>query len=273
MSKPLRSTKIDRKLSLLRQGSEKGLQYFYNQYFSYLCYRASKATQDACAGESIAQEAFFRLWLFREKIDNLDTVHTFLTKQVKSAVIHYYNNTRNRFHRSLLRLDGIEDYQEFMLGYELPEEEENEDLVYIEQLEAEKQEKMKKLNKLLPHLKEEQQLFIKLCLKYSFNYERIAYYLGGISDYEVSLRVEKAIEALKQVFSSAEKLEMMNKPVKIKVEGEFDDIHSEIFSMRYELQYSFDEISEALRLSGDKVRQLFVEAHIKLKDNKKQKLA
>ncbi len=97
-----------------------------------------------------------------------------------------------------------ECYQEFLLGYEVEEEEEM-DLVYLEKLEEEKQQRLDQLGNLLPSLNQQQQLFIKLCLKYSFNYERIAYYLGGISDYEVSLQVEKTIDTLRSVFNSSQK--------------------------------------------------------------------
>ncbi len=258
-------------MALLREGDETGLAFFYQRYFGHLLFRARRVTKDECTAESIAQEAFYRLWLFRSRIEDLDGLRRFLAEQVRAAITDYFTKTRNRFHRSLLRLDGIEDYQEFMLGHTEEGDEEDEDLVYFEQLECEKQEKINKLNALLPHLREEQQLFIRLCLKYSFSYDRIAHYLGGISDYEVGLRVENAISTLRKVFDSSEKLNLMNKPTTFRLEGEFDDVQSDIFHMRYELQYSFDEISEALHLNGSQVRQLFVEAHARLKATRKER--
>lgn len=255
-------------LELLKDGKERGLDFFYGRYYSILLYRAERATQDDCVSESIVQEAFLRLWLYRANITSLEDITDFLNKQVGAAITAYYKKSTNRFHRSLLRLDGIEDYQEFLLGYEL-EEEEEEDIIYIERLEEEKQEKINKLNSLLPNLKQEQQLFIKLCLKYSFNYERIAYYLGGISDYEVSMQVERTIETLRKIFHSAEKMAALNKPSKIVLEGEFDEQQAEIFHMRYELHLSFDQISEALQLCPTTVRKLFVQAHAKIKKHKK----
>ncbi|WP_437920832.1 RNA polymerase sigma factor [Sphingobacterium sp. LRF_L2] len=259
---------INKQLIRLREGNEKGLDFFYRKFYNYFLFRAEKATQDACAAESIVQEAFLRLWLFRENINSEEALFNFLKTQLKGAVKVFYSKTRNRFHRSLLRLDSIEDYQEFMLGYEL-EEEEQSNMVYLDQLEEEKQEKLTKINTLLPHLKSEQQLFIQLCLKYSFNYERIAYYLGGISDYEVSTQVEKAIGQLRTIFGSAEKMSALNKPSKMIMQGEFSDQQTEIFHMRYELQLSFDQISEALNLNATTVKKLFVEAHTRIKQSKK----
>lgn len=268
MSKTLQTKKQENKLLLLQQGDEKGLNYFYNRYFSPILYRAQRATQDDCIGENIAQEAFFRLWLYRENIKTIEDITDFLHTQTKSAIQAYYYTTRHRFHRSLLRLDGIEDYQEFLLGYEI-EEEDEEDLIYLEQLEEENQERLAKLNALLPSLNQEQQLFIRLCLKFSFNYERIAFHLGGISDYEVSLRIEQSIETLRNVFSSSEKMNVAAGSNKITLEGEFDEHQEEIFRMRYELQYSFDQISDSLNICANSVRKLFVQAHAKLKKSKR----
>lgn len=255
-------------LSLLKEGKEKGLDYFYKKYFDTLCYRAERATGDLCTAESIVQEAFFRLWLFREQIKDSESLFNFLKKQIRAAIGVYFTKSRNRFQRSLLRLDGIEDYQEFMLGYDMEAEEEI-DTTYIERLEEEKQAQLDKLNSLIPHLSEQQQQFVKLCLKYSFNYERIAYYLGGISDYEVSIQVEKTIETLRQIFQSQDKLNLLNKPTKLTLEGEFSDEQAEILRMRYEMQMSFDEISVTLKLNAAVVKKLFITAYTKVKPTKK----
>lgn len=268
MKKTLQQQQIEKYFALLREGDERGLDYFYRRFYNYLYSRTLRATKDECTAESISQEALLRLWLFREQLQHVDDIADFLRTQVRSAVRTFYSTTRNRFHRSLLRLDTIEDYQEFMLGYEI-EEEEEEDVIYLEKLEEEKQQRLDQLNKLLPSLNQQQQLFIKLCLKYSFNYERIAYYLGGISDYEVSLQVEKTIETLRSVFTSAQKMELLAKPSKIVLEGEFNDQQTEIFHMRYELQLSFEEISQALQLNPSMVKQLFVQAHAQIRSSKK----
>ncbi|GGH26729.1 sigma-70 family RNA polymerase sigma factor [Sphingobacterium alkalisoli] len=270
MNKTLQQHQTEKHVSLLQQGDERGLNFFYKRFYGYLFARTFRATQDDCAAKSIAQEVLLRLWLFRRHAKDTEGILIFLKTQVKLAIHAFFNKTQNRFHRSLLQLDSIEDYQEFLLGYEIEEEEEEEeDLIYLEKLEEEKQQRLDKLNKVLPILNQQQQLFIKLCLKYSFNYERIAYYLGGISDYEVSLQVEKTIDTLRSVFNSSQKMELLNSPSKIILQGEFNDQQAEIFHMRYELQLSFGQISEALQLNPSMVKQLFVQAHAKIKSAKK----
>lgn len=267
MKKTLRELETEKHVSLLKQGDERGLAFFYERYYSYLFTRTLRATQDDCAAESIAQEALLRLWLFRERVECAEGVFDFLKKQLRAAIDAFYSKSKNRFHRSLLRLDGIEDYQEFLLGYEM-EEAEEEDVVYLEGLEEEKQRRLDKLNNLLPSLTQQQQLFVKLCLKFSFNFERIAFHLGGISDYEVAMQVDRTIETLRSIFNSSEKMALLNTPSRMVLEGEFSDQQAEIFHMRYELQLSFEQISESLRLSADMVKKLFVQAHAKVQSKK-----
>ncbi len=268
MHKVLQQQNLEKQISFLQNGNERGLNFFYERFYGYLFARSFRATQDECAAESITQEALLRLWLYRQQVTDIDTIFSFLKAQVKAAINAFYKKSLNRFHRNLLRLDAIEDYQEFMFGYEIQEEQEM-DLIYLEKLEEEKQQRLEKINQLLPNLNQEQQLFIKLCLKYSFNYERIAYYLGGISDYEVSLQVEKTIATLRSVLNCSQKMEILNKPSKIVLQGEFDDQQTKIFHMRYELQLSFDQIAESLKLTPICVKTLFIQAHAKIKSSNK----
>lgn len=252
-----------------KDGKEKGLEYFYEQLYTQLSFRSKAYVKDCSVASSIAQEAFLRLWLLRSSIRDVDHLKDFLSKQIKEAGAAYYRKTNTRFHRSLLQLDGIEDFQEFMLGYEM-EEEVEEDPIYLEELEAAKKAQLDQLQAILPHLTEQQQLFIKLCLKYSFSYDRISWHLGGISDYEVSLHVEKTIETLKAALCGTNKLDTLSlKPKKIICEGELSEEQAEVLKMRYELQYSFDEIADALRLNNSQVKKLFVQAHAVVRQTKK----
>jgi len=268
MNKITKKQENTKYIILLQQGNERGLNFFYNRFYGYLFLRTFLATKDECASESIVQEALLRLWLFREKVNNVEDVLSFLKTQVKSAINAFYSKSQNKFHRSLLRLDEIEGYQDFLLGYEMEEDMEI-DLLYLEQLEEEKEKRLNQINTLLPNLTSQQQLFIKLCLKYSFSHERIAYYLGGISDYEVNMQVEKAIATLNSIFNSSQKMELIDKSTNIVLNEEFDEKQSQIFHMRYELQMSFEEISKSLELDSTTIKKLFIEAHAKIKTAKK----
>lgn len=200
-------------------------------------------------------------------IRDVDHLHEFLSAQLSEAGKAYYGKTVHRFHRSMLRLDGIEDSQEFMLGYEI-EEEQEEDTVYLEQLETEKQQQLEQINSLLPNLTNQQQLFIRLCLRHGFNYERIAYHLGGISDYEVAQRVEQCITNLKAALSDTAKLDNAARTKPLVTEGMLSEEQAQVLAMRYDLQYSFEEIANALQLDDAKVKSLFVQAYAVIKKGK-----
>lgn len=268
MNKISKQKELQDYVNLLQQGNERGLNFFYHRFYEYLFFRTQRATQDQCAAESIVHEALLRLWLFRKKVKDIEDILSFLKTQIKAAIQVFYHKSHNKFNRSLLQLDAIDNYQEFLLGYEIEEEIEV-DLIYLEKLEEEKQQRLNQINSLLPSLNKDQQMFIKLCLKYSFNYERIAYYLGGISDYEVGLQVEKTIDNLRSIFNSSQKMDLISTSSKITIHGEFDELQSQIFHMRYELQMSFDQISESLQLNSAVVKKLFIEAHVKIKSKKK----
>src|SRR5690606_9342579 len=156
----------------LKAGNEQGLNYFYNAYYRYYAYRAFRFVKDDLVADAIAQEAFLRLWIMRTVIRDVAQLHEFLGNQLREAGKAYFGKTINRFYRSMLRLDGIENVDDFMLGYEW-EEGDTEDTVHLEQLEEEKRRHLEKLNDLLPNLDDRQQLSIRLCLKFDFNYERI----------------------------------------------------------------------------------------------------
>lgn len=255
-------------ITYLNNGVEKGLNFFYQHFYPYCYRRANRAIQDTCIAESIAQEAFLRLWLFRENVHSEPDILNFLKTQVRMAVHAYYNKSRNHFHRSLLQLDAFKNQQEFR-DYSEPKEECVEDLIDLKRLEDENKAKLHKIYTLLPSLNIEQQLFIKLCLQYSFNYERIAYYLGGISGYEVNIQVEKTIATLRAILNSNQKIDQMSKnPNMMIAQGNLTDEQFEIFHMRYELQLSFEQISQQLQLDPTTVKKLFVEAHSKIKPSK-----
>jgi len=270
MEQPLLKTKkrAERHFKLLKEGNETGLNYFYHGYYTHYAYRAMRMVKEDLIANSMAQEAFLRLWVMRDMLRDIDHLHQFLVQQIREAAGAYYGKTIYRFHRSMLRLDGIEDFQEFMLGYEL-EEEAEEDTIYLERLEEEKTQRLARVNELIPHLNQQQQLFIRLCLKYEFNYERIAYHLGGISDYEVGQRIENCIANMKAALSDTQKLEKASRTKPMVMEGTLSDEQAQVLMLRYDLQYSFEEIAEALKLDDNKVKSLFVQAYAVIRKSKK----
>ncbi|MFZ4263777.1 sigma-70 family RNA polymerase sigma factor [Sphingobacterium sp. HJSM2_6] len=249
--------------SALKHGNERGLDHYYKLHSFDLFNRANNATKDSCISQSIVQEAFFKLWLFREKLIYEKDISSFLKFQVKNAVSDFYRKTDKLFQKSLLRLDDIEDYQQFMHSHEVSYENE----IQLEK-DDEDQNRLNLIYKVLPILNKEEQLLIKLCLQFSFSYKRIANYLGGISDYQVAIKVEKIINKLGRICNSNYTSKEHNPSKRTVAECDFNDYQEEIFRMRYQLKYSFEEIAKQLKLPENKVKLLFIEAHAKLKTDK-----
>lgn len=249
-------------LRLLGDGDERGLNFFYQRFYSYYYVRMLRATKnDCCAATSIVQEAFLRLWLCREQVKTEVELRSFLRAQVKANIFAYYDKSQTRFQRSLLHVDGFENPDDFLL-VDKPVVIQEENLSSPNELELQRRAQLAQLKALLPTLKREQKLFIRLCIKYSFNYDRIAYYLGGISDYEVGMKVEAILGELRQVISCSDKLTLLdNRETKLSFEGDFDTQQEEVFRMRYTLRYSFEQIAKAMQLGERQVKQLFVNAH------------
>ncbi len=247
-----------------QQGNEKGLEFFYKRLYPSLYHKGLRYIKDDINADCIVNEAFLRLWLVRKSISEPGQIEVFLKKLTSNACKAYYKTSTNRFQRNMLRLDEIEDYQEFMCGYD-PENEDDTDILYKEELDKDLKEKWIKLETLIPNLAQDQQLFIRLCLKYSFNYERIAWHVGGISDYQVARKVEKTLEYLKTILTDTQKLDSVGKTSRFRFEGDLCKEQSSILHMRYELQYSFEEISNALNLDQGHIQKAFANACTKIK--------
>jgi len=268
----MRVNQLDFNFKLFKTGDEIGFTYLYNMFYKTYYWKSMRMVKNNCVADSIAQEAFLKLWLMRESITDLSALSDFLNVQTKTSSRSFYKKSSTRFHKSLLKLDDHPNYQQFMLGYEFSfDEEETLDEIYLDGLEKEQQQQLTEVYSVLPNLKQDQQLFIRLCLKYAFSYDRISYHLGGISDYEVARMVEKSIIALKSVIVNAKKLEITTSSKKrIVYEGNLNDEQLEILNLRYEMQYSFDQIAEALNLSQSYIHQQFVNAYACIKKSDKK---
>lgn len=250
-----------------KEGNEKGLEFFYNQYYRQTYHYGFRYIKDDVNAGCIVNEAFLRLWLSRKVIKCPEHIETFVKKLTSDGCRAYYKTSSSRFHRNMLRLDEIENYQEFIGGYD-PTIEEETDIFHYHEPEEEEKKQWERVEAVIPNLSHDQQLFIRLCIKYSFDYGQMAWHIGGISDYQVARKVEKTLECLKAVISDTEKLNKIEKTSRFRFEGDVSEEQSMILKMRYELQYSFTEIAEALSLDQGHIQKAFAAASTKIKKTK-----
>jgi len=247
-----------------KEGNEKGLEFFYKLLYPRIYYYGVKYIKDDVNADCIVNEAFLRLWLSRKIITCPEHIETFVRKLTSDGCRAYYKTSSNRFQRNMLRLDEIENYQDFMFGDDPNIENEADVFCHHEPNEEEKKQ-WERLEAVIPNLSQDQQLFIRLCIKYSFDYGQMAWHIGGISDYQVARRVERTLECLKAVVTNTEKLNKIEKTSRFRFEGDVSDEQSMILQMRYELQYSFTEIAEALSLDQGYIQKAFASASLKIK--------
>ncbi|WP_316826823.1 hypothetical protein [Pedobacter miscanthi] len=247
-----------------RKGNERGLEFFYKLLYPRTYYYGFRYIKDDVNAGCIVNEAFLRLWLSRKVITCPEHIETFVRKLTSDGCKAYYKTSSSRFHRNMLRLDEIENYQDFMGGYD-PNLEDETGILYQHEPGPEAKKQWERVEAVLPNLSQDQQLFIRLCIKYAFDYGQMAWHIGGISDYQVARKVEKTLECLKAVISDTEKLNKIEKTSRFRFEGDVSEEQSMILQMRYELQYSFTEIAEALSLDQGHIQRAFATASLKIR--------
>jgi len=250
--------------SKFKEGNEKGLDFFYRLLYPSIYYYGLRYIKDDVNASCIVNEAFLRLWLSRKIITCPEHIETFVRKLTSDGCKAYYKTSSNKFHRNMLRLDEIENYQEFTGGHD-PGLEDETDTFYQHEPGEEEKKQWAQVEAVIPNLSNDQQLFIKLCIKYSFDYSQMAWHIGGISDYQVARKVEKTLQCMKAIVSDTEKLNKIEKTSKYRFEGDVSEEQATILQMRYELQYSFTEIAEALSLDQGHIQKAFATASLKIR--------
>lgn len=249
-------------VGFLNNGEERALDYFYKNYYSDLFAKARLATGDVDVSKTFVQEAFFRLWLFRKHIDSVDNMQSFLEAEIKRATREYYGSPSEQFRRNFVPLQpfhtegnclymSLDSEIEGVSGRQDPE-----DRIYI-----------RKINALMPNLRQDQQMLIRLCLEYSFNYDRIADYLGGRSSQEVKFKAEQAIAQMRSVFENTEKLQEFERDSTQDQVANLNSDEALVLYLRCNQQQTFNEIATALDVDLAVANSLFVRAYRKTKSS------
>jgi len=249
----------DHHIRLLQVKDEQGLGHYYKRFYTPLYYWALNYLKDDTAASAITQDAFLLLWLMGKKVDSTTQVYQLLSSQVQKNCRRYYKQSVRTFQQMLVRLDDLEPghVDALLQGVEIAAEEKDFEKGEDAELDSNK---WKAVERALPNLAGPQQTLIKLSLRYAFNYERIAWHLGGISDYELALKLEQAIKNLRDILTSAQKLEAAAQARAFNYSGSLSPEQAALFHMRYALKLSFDEIATQMNLSRAQVNTIFLKA-------------
>lgn len=80
----------------LAAGSERGLDFFFNRYYSPLLFYAQSLIHNAGAAQEIASDAFVKLWHYRTTITDAGKIKFLLYRIVYNASIDYIREQKTR---------------------------------------------------------------------------------------------------------------------------------------------------------------------------------
>jgi len=246
---------LEKEYELFKKGDPKALEQIYSRHKRLLFWIGKQIVYDEFVVECLVQDAFLKLWEYRDNIERPEHIFYFTRLVLKQSCYSHYRRSKNKFFRSVHSLDSYENYDSYLTGYDPLEVAENiKDKIIHDQ-------HYEEIRKILPLLSAERKHLIELCLKYGFRYKAIANAMGrGIT--ETTNEIKRAIADLQNILSHQEKLANKNKTVsETKKKNQMTEKQSLILKLRFEKKQSFTTIAKTLELSQKEVHNEFVVAY------------
>ena len=240
---------------LLKKGDPSALEHIHLRYKRLLFWHGKQMLNNDFVVETLVQDTFLKLWLHRDTIEAPNHIIAFLRLVMKRDCISHFNAPKNKFIRVTASLERFENYQDYLAGYDPLNDKEN--LLSQECDQKDFDEVKKVLNLLNPKRKH----LIVLCLKYGFQYKKIAEAMGS-SVKDISNEVSKAIDDLRKIlnrncFEQPKEKVSDNKEQPEKLSNQ----QLEILKRRFERKSSFMVIARELRLTEKEVHREFLFAY------------
>ena len=79
---------------LFKKGDEKAFDFFFNLYFNQIVGFCTEFIKDRDQAKNIAQEAFLKLWLNKEKVQKINGIRAFLYTSAKSDCLNLFRHKK-----------------------------------------------------------------------------------------------------------------------------------------------------------------------------------
>ena len=79
---------------LFKKGDEKAFAFFFNLYFNQIVGFCTEFIKDRDQAKNIAQEAFLKLWLNKEKVQKINGIRAFLYTSAKSDCLNLFRHKK-----------------------------------------------------------------------------------------------------------------------------------------------------------------------------------
>jgi RNA polymerase sigma factor (sigma-70 family) len=246
------------------EGDEAALTHLYQQTFTPLLRYGLRIVPDEFVVSTAIQEAFLKVWKFRERMTSMMHAYRFLRLNVTWRCYTHYRKSKSNLCRYISYSDNLDSYGNHYWLSE-PDNIENEYSVNAERLET--------VYNAIPYLPADHRTVLTLYFKYGLSYKQIARRFLTNSQV-VNHKLVKAIEYLKKMIHSKKKIDntaiieaVMTATYPESLQGEM----LEVFRLRYERKLGFDSIASQLNLPVVCVHQKYLSAHRLIKSMKAAK--
>lgn len=235
-----------------KKGDEVGLSHIYNRFYKSLLRHGKFIVNDEFVVYTAIQEAFLKVWEFRQRLTSPLHTYRFLRLNVTWKCYDYYRQP-NKLQYHIIYTDDIGQYVK-------PYLEVQDDSKQISEL---TEEKLQAIYNVIPYLPANRKTIFTLYYKYGLSFKQIASRFAS-NRQAISHELRLGLEQLRRIIHSKKRLDTAQKELDNKGHSYPECLQGEqlhLFRLRYEMKWSFEAIAWKMNLPVGYVQQQYIAAH------------